>query len=279
MSEVRNPAPAPANGSPPSYGTAASNVPSSFERARRQILDFLLPAPCLACRSPLEDPQSDPGLCAACWQRLPTRPAQYCRLCARPLGAQGVGNPSCGPCRRRPPAYDRLFWGWVYGPPLDAALGALKFGRLDYLAERLGRRLADEVAPELAGTGVPIDGVVPVPLHWSRHLARGYDQAELLARAVGRTLGLPVLPALRRRRRTPPQSRLDRRQRRRNLDRAFTLRRDFDAAAHGHLLLVDDVTTTGTTLGAAADVLKRAGASWIGALTVAHTPQERLRGS
>lgn len=113
--------------------------------------------------------------------------------------------------------------------------------------------------------------VVFVPLHWTRRLRRGYDQAELLAVAVATELGLPCLPVLRRRRPTPPQSRLARGRRRQNLHAAFTAREVFDIR-DACLLLVDDVATTGSTLGAASTCLRKAGAAWIGAATVAFTP-------
>ena len=174
----------------------------------------------------------------------------------------------CGSCRKHPPPVDRLLSAWAYAPPLDAVLTGFKFRRLDYLGEDLGRELARRFAEELEDC----DAVAAVPLHWLRRLGRGYDQAEILARALAHELGRPRLRPLRRARVTTPQSRLPRAARHLNLENAFT--------AHGdglrglHWVIVDDVTTTGATLRAAAACLKKAGARRVTGLTVARTPEE-----
>ena len=145
---------------------------------------------------------------------------------------------------------------------------ALKFRRLDYLAEHLGRAMAAIHAQELSDCDV----VTYVPLYWTRHLSRGYNQAGLIARSLGAALGLPVARLLVRRRPTAHQTRLGRGERLLNLERAFAARRQPLVAAR-RILLVDDVTTTGATLVAAAACLKRAGASSVSVLTAARTPE------
>jgi ComF family protein len=112
-----------------------------------------------------------------------------------------------------------------------------------------------------------------VPLHWRRHLARGYNQAERIARPLAALLELPFSTALSRGRATPPQSLLDRTQRLANLRRAFRVPRPQEVRGL-HLLLVDDVATTGATLDAAAETLKRAGAAAVTALVAARTPAD-----
>ena len=146
----------------------------------------------------------------------------------------------------------------------------LKFGRLDYLGRHLAEAIAEILGEELEG----FDAVVPVPLHWRRRLARGYNQAERIARPLAGLLGLPPLSALSRRRATPPQSRLGREERLGNLRRAFRVPRP-EKISGLHLLLVDDVATTGATLDAAAATLKNAGAAAVTALAAGRTP---LRG-
>lgn len=164
---------------------------------------------------------------------------------------------------------------WLYAPPLDASLLALKFRRLDYLGTQLGRRLASELGGDvIGGLGEATDDVpvvTAVPLHWRRRWARGYDQARTVALAFSRTLGVPYCDLLRRRRATAPQSQADRKQRRSNLRHAFAVRDPRSVAGRG-VILVDDVVTTGATLQAAARCLRRAGANSITALTVARTP-------
>jgi ComF family protein len=108
---------------------------------------------------------------------------------------------------------------------------------------------------------------VPVPLHWSRRLRRGYNQAEILARGLARRHGLPLVRGLRRLRATPPQQG-DPALRRQNVQHAFAVRAP-RAVAGRRLLLVDDVFTTGATLNACARTLREAGAAAVGALTLA----------
>jgi ComF family protein len=145
----------------------------------------------------------------------------------------------------------------------------LKFGRLDYLGRHLAASLAEALGDRLTGC----DRVVPVPLHWRRRLARGYNQAERIARPLAAHLGLPYIPALARRRATPPQSLLGRDQRLANLRRAFRIPRP-ERVRGFHILLVDDVATTGATLDAAAAALKTAGAVRVTALVAGRTPLE-----
>jgi ComF family protein len=117
------------------------------------------------------------------------------------------------------------------------------------------------------GRGAP-DVIVPVPLHWLRQWGRGYNQAELLARYVGSELGLPCERLLRRRRRTAQQAMLDVDARRTNVRGVFAPAPGARAGGR-HVLLVDDVMTTGATLGEAARVLGDAAVASVSVLTAA----------
>ncbi len=253
------------------YAPSPQNV---TRRLLRQGLDFLMPAPCLACGEAVDEPRQSLGLCSACRRRLERWPLDGCGRCGRPIeGAHPVDDYLCGDCRRRPPPYARSFSAWSYQPPLDAVVAGLKFRRLEYLGAQLGRAVAALLRPQLAGCEL----VVPVPLHWRRFLGRGYNQAAVIARPVAAELGLPLAGVLRRRRAVPPQSRLSRAERRRNLRGVFAVRRAgirrAAACAGRRVLLVDDVETTGATLRAAAACLRQAGAKSVVALTVARTPE------
>jgi ComF family protein len=173
----------------------------------------------------------------------------------------------CGTCRLNPPAFDRLLALWSYQPPLDAVVLGLKFGRLDYLGSHLAAALVEGLGERLAD----FDRVVPVPLHWRRRLARGYNQAERIARPLAALLDLPCATLLTRRRATPPQSLLGRASRLANLRKAFQV--PHPKRVRGlRILLVDDVATTGATLDAAASTLKKAGAAAVTALVAGRTP-------
>ncbi len=242
--------------------------PKRLARAvKRGLLLALFPAPCLACGRLGAGERMGLGLCPPCRRRLRPLRGPGCGVCGRRL--EGAALPAgfrCGGCRDRRPPYDRLIAGWSYQPPLDEVIRALKFGRLEYL----GKHLAESLAPLLDGA-LDADLVVPVPLHWRRRLARGYNQAEAIARPLAARLGLDLARALRRRRATPPQTALERRRRVRNLRGAFAVARRHDPRGR-RVLLVDDVFTTGATLEAAAACLKRAGAARVTALAAGRTP-------
>ncbi|MEM1177611.1 MAG: ComF family protein [Acidobacteriota bacterium] len=245
----------------------------SYENAVRSVLravvDTVWPDLCVSCRRPVEKPlELHVGLCMACRRRLLSAPVHKCCGCGVELPAAATVDPDrrCAACAHRPPPWRRLSWVWHYRSPLDAVVVGLKFRRLDYLAERLARPLASA----LEKSSDDLDAVVPVPLHWTRRLRRGYDQAALLAFGVGDLLGLPVVDGLIRSRRTPPQSKRDRSGRRRNLESAFRGRRSLKGR---RVLLIDDVITTGATLESATGALLAAGVAEVDVAVLARTPE------
>jgi ComF family protein len=231
------------------------------------MLDLAVPRLCLACGERLRTGAATLGLCRACAGRLRPPPPSGCASCGRALAAAAPAGFQCGACRARPPAYERLFARFSYEPPLQAVVAALKFRRLEALGAELGRAVAVALAPQLAAC----DAVVPVPLHWRRQLGRGYNQAERIARPLAAALDRPCREWLRRPRSAPAQARLDRAARLRGPRAAFRARRGAELAG-AHVLLVDDVVTTGSTLDAAARALRAAGAARVWAVAVARTP-------
>lgn len=147
-------------------------------------------------------------------------------------------------------------------PHVRAALHRLKYRRDRALVQPLSAFL-DAAASRLA---LPADAALcPVPLHWSRLFARGFNQSELLARALSARTGMRVMSLLRRRRATGTQTKRTRDERRRAMRNAFVLRGEMPA----HVVLVDDVATTLSTLDACACALKRAGVQSVDAVAVA----------
>mgnify|MGYP003460724517 FL=1 len=217
------------------------------------LLGGLWPACCLVCGEACE-PRSH-GLCAACRGALPWN-RSACLRCGLPLPLPAA---ACGHCQRRPPPLAETRSVFRYEPPLDRLLPRLKFH--DDLAA--GHLLGTLMAQALAGTERPA-ALVPLPLHRRRLRGRGFDQTLELAKPLARALHVPLMDdVLVRVRETAPQSRLDAAARRRNLRRAFAVREG--AILPTHVVLIDDVMTTGATLHAAADALLRAGAARVDA--------------
>lgn len=158
----------------------------------------------------------------------------------------------------------------LYDAPLDRLLPRFKFHH-DLAAGRLLAQLMAQAFAPLATDWIQPTALVPVPLHPRRLRQRGYDQALELARPLARALNLPRLDnVLQRVRDTTPQSRLEAAQRQGNLKNAFRATRI--AALPAHVILIDDVMTTGATLHAAAEALRRAGVARIDAWVCARVP-------
>jgi ComF family protein len=198
-------------------------------------------------------------------------------------GARTVGAPACQGCLndlpwleiagQSPPAQWRcgtVASAFSYEYPVDRLIAAAKFGRQVPVARGLGE-LLDRWMPALSE---PPDAVVPVPLHWHREAERGFNQAEEIARALCKARRWPLRPDLCRRvRPTPEQSALNAAGRRENLRGAFALRQAGSAHGCRHVMVVDDVVTTGATAAAVAELLRQAGVPEITLWTVARTPE------
>jgi ComF family protein len=198
-------------------------------------------------------------LCPPCAHALPALGAA-CARCALPGDA-----PLCIRCARKPPPWTRAVAAWRYAYPVDRLLQALKYGGQLALAEPLADGLAHAVLAR--GFALP-DLIVPLPLSVSRQRERGFDQARLIARRVAQQCGRPLLPALVRVRDSGPQAALPLARRAANVRDAFVGR---VALAGARVALVDDVMTTGATLGEAARALQRSGAREIEAWVAART--------
>lgn len=221
-----------------------------------RLLDALLPEGCRLC----QDSASGP-ICPRCEQLLP-RLGPQCRHCALPLARDSA----CGRCLQQPSPLDQAWSGFAYAPPLDQPLHALKFHGQLGLAPVLGELLA-ALPPRLDLAG--IDMLIPSPLHPQRLRSRGFNQALELCRPLARRHQLEIRrDILQRVHPTREQSRLNASQRHRNVRHAFACRQPLNGE---HVLLFDDVMTTGATLFAMARTLKSAGAAKVSAITLART--------
>lgn len=224
-------------------------------------LDLVFPALCPVCGATLADGRRDP-LCGHCWRDMPRVAPPCCARCGRPGAAGEAGT--CGACVVEPPAWDWARAGAEYHGVVREAIHALKFEGRRALARPLAALVVDQWGGELGDRRVVL---VPVPLAAGREQARGFNQAGLLAERLAAALGLAVRPRwLTRIRPTVPQSDLGAAERRRNVHGAFAAHR---ASAGRHVVVVDDVLTTGATAAACAAALRAAGAARVGVLTVA----------
>lgn len=223
-------------------------------RASR-LLDLFFPRTCAVCRDLL---LGEGPACPSCLEGLSPIVPPYCPRC----GAAARG-PACLRCSTLPGQAPMTRAAFRYSGPVPPLLHAFKYrGRLD-AGETLASWLAQAWRryPEL---GLP-DALVPVPLHPRREAERGFNQAALLARAVGAASARPVRSLLSRSRDTPPQARRSRAEREGRLAGAF---RASPAAAGLRLLLIDDAMTSGETLAACAAALAEAGAAQVGAFVL-----------
>lgn len=189
-----------------------------------------------------------------------------CARCGVPFEIAVDPGQLCGACIAHPPVWDRARAALIYGEvSRDLVLALKRQGRRDGLAVMAGW-LATAGEELLADT----DLIVPVPLHYLRLVARGFNQSVWLAAALSRRSGKPMsVDALRRTRATPIQGRLSPSARRRNVEGAFRVRTSRKGLLNGRrVLLVDDVMTTGATSEACAKALKRAGAACVDVLTL-----------
>ncbi len=234
-------------------------------------LHLVYPVPCHVCGRPLDfGRRSD--LCSVCWDGLERMPVEGCSRCGWPFpgpgGTRGAETPLCQRCRETRDRFQVARAALCYreGGIARAAILLSKHGGRVPLLRHLAGLLAEEAPARLNLSDW--DAAVPVPLHWTRKLRRGFNQADILALAVGRRHGLPVLRhALRRVRRTKTQQG-DAEARRANVRGAFAVARPWQVAGR-RLLLIDDVFTTGATANACAATLLAAGVPAVGVLTLA----------
>ena len=252
------------------------------------VTNLFMPSDCRLCHAAyVASPMRLGGVrvCEACLDTMASAagapPETLCARCGEDFGmesarfAAAMGLRECTMCRLAPPEFARAIACGTYDNEIRELLHLLKFdGQRRVAEEILGEQLAAATRRlEIPATELVV--VVPVPLFKARQRERGFNQAEVLARAAMKALRrdrpewkLSLRPALERVKDTRPLYRLDPRQRRRNLKGAFRIA-DRDAVRGREVLLIDDIMTTGATARECSAVLLRAGAAKVWVVTVA----------
>jgi ComF family protein len=250
-------------------------------QAARVALDVLLPPQCLACDALVSAPGT---LCYACWDGAVFVSAPRCAACGTPFEFDHGPDALCGSCMRDRPRIDRARAVFVYNDVSRNLATGLKYRDRTHAAPALGGGWLARAGRELLGNS---DLIAPVPLHRGRLWRRRFNQSGLLAQAVAknkaregahsvsRELGL-YLDLLTRVRATPSQGGLNAAARRRNVRGVFSVNvRHREVIAGARILLIDDVFTTGATLGACVAALLGSGAAAVDALVLARVERPR----
>lgn len=221
------------------------------------ILDMIYPARCPICGD-IVIPKGR-LICKICEDKPTLVTEPRCKKCSKPIELKE--KEYCSDCERRGFHYDYGYSVWVYDDVMKRSIANFKYHNKKenaayYISEIL-KHYGDRIRR------LHPDAIVPVPIHISKYMERGYNQADILARGIGKELQLPVLSdLLLRTKKTLPQKKLNDKERLRNLMKAFQLNEKRASTYPNKLsriLLVDDIYTTGSTLEACTNVLKSNG--------------------
>ena len=208
---------------------------------------------------------SSRGICGVCRKELEKLKIQEprCKRCGKPIAR--MEKEYCHDCSHTHHHYNSGLELWLHRKPVSTSIYQFKYHNQRSFGIWYAREMAEQFALSIRRWDP--DLIIPIPLHSTRKRKRGYNQAQIVACELGRRMGMPVdATSLCRRIPTSPQKTLGHRERKANLRKAFALGRGFVPVPT--VLLVDDIYTTGNTMDAAADILKRAGVEKVYFLTI-----------
>ncbi len=246
---------------------------AGLARVARGLGDVLFPPVCVHCRGLVEPPAPPAGgfrhLCAACVRQIVLVAPPHCSACGHPFYGEVVGERRCPHCVGLAPAYREGRTAVLLKGPARALVHELKYHHGGHVLTDMGeifRRSPTVLALARGAT------LVPVPLHPRKEREREFNQSALLAEELARAAGggARVVPLLRRTVDTVSQTHHDRRARQANLKNAFALAEGPGFNPDQHLILIDDVFTTGSTLNSCARVLRHAGCLNLDVITFGH---------
>jgi len=245
----------------------------------KKLLSNLFPSRCLLCQKTVISPSANENIeiCPECLTGLPYNEVS-CRRCAVPLVAEVEARVLCGRCIKKLPAFDYAYSPLHYEDDVIRLMRQFKFREKITFSRTLGEIMLDcwkvkEMKSDDIGAPDKLDYLLPVPLHKSRMRQRGFNQSIELARVIAKKLNIPIeYDAVSRVRSTSSQTGLNVLQRRKNIKGAFKVAQKISAK---HVLIIDDVMTTGSTVNELASILKKAGVEQVGVLCLARAPMKR----
>lgn len=236
-----------------------------FFRHWKEILHLLYPVRCPFCDELVgsEFGKWEYPICPQCRETIEYVREPACMKCGKPLEDERAEY--CGDCTRKEHLFDQGKALWVYKGAVRQSIYRLKYGNRREYGIAYAQELAGRYGTWIRSRDIQL--IVPIPLHSKRRRQRGFNQAEIVARELGQQLQLPVCcDLLIRCIDTRPQKELNDKERKNNLKKAFKIARN--NVQLEHILLVDDIYTTGSTMDGAAEVLREAGASRIYCINV-----------
>jgi ComF family protein len=239
---------------------------ATLQRALLAATDLLLPPACNFCGGHVPSPAVQPLLCETCRQAFTSFDGPVCQRCAAPLPPVATGV-DCPRCRNRKYHFRAVLALGIYQGPLREAVIRMKQRAHEPLTLCMGALLADVLRPQI--DQLQPDVLAPIPTHWIKRMLRGVNGPDLLVEGIESRLKYPALPDLLTcRRRTRKQGTLMPAERLANVRNAFAANRGYDIG-DTHVLLVDDIMTTGATASEAARTLRAAGAARVTVAVIA----------
>ncbi|MDD3349984.1 MAG: ComF family protein, partial [Eubacteriales bacterium] len=240
---------------------------SLLQLIEETFLDLVFPGNiyCICCGKPIDNTALY-SVCPSCVRRLSWVDRDFCEHCGKPLSLYSDDG-ICEDCKNESRVFERGSTCLRYGYIERDLIHDLKYKEKPYLAKHFGVLMYERLLVE----GIEEDLIVSVPMNRKKETKRGYNQAELLAKAIARQSGKPWVPhLLERLKDTTPMSHLGAVERRENIRGAFGIKKEkVPLIDHKSILLVDDVFTTGSTADACAEVLLSAGANSVSVITFA----------
>lgn len=239
-----------------------------MHRWLKRLLNTILPPRCTSCHALVEDAGM---VCADCWRELEFIASPLCKKCGFPFPYAMEEEALCGTCASEEPRFTLARAALRYNDKSAALISHFKYADRTYAAPLFAKWMTQAGADCLKDAEL----LVPVPLHPRRLFARRYNQAALLVQQIGKLTGKPIaLQALVRRKHNPPQVSLSQIQRRQNVKNIFSAHPNYGKHMAGkHVVLIDDVMTTGATIIECTKAISRAGAASVRVLTLARTAE------